>query len=221
VLLLAVACGEGPASDGEGFAQGGHAGADCELTYAAGHGDLFVTFDAGLDVVIRASFGGPEELVPPERVCVVVPRESYELAVSLGGVPASEGYAFLGANPGDPFWLLPQAPRAGMPWFGASTEDVPTAVFADDRVELSVTPADVPEGGHVAAWTTDAFGAPSAIFATATGKLSQGYSTGAHVHFNWAFTTGGTYTLAFAVVAERAGVRMASEPRSLRFLVER
>ena len=229
-LVLATSTGcadpaELPPNAAEAGAAGGPSNADrdCELSYSEGHADLFVVFDAGeLSWKIRSSFdlGAPETLVDPSEVCVVVPAASYALAQSMGGAPATEDFAFLGVPAGQAFWLLPQSPREGMPWLGASTEDVPVAVYDDDAIELTITAAGVPFGGALAAFSSGTFGAPSVIFATAIGKLAHSFRVGAHVHFNWVFTVAGSYELSFVVGAKRAGLRESSAPNRIRFLVE-
>jgi surface-anchored protein len=122
---------------------------------------------------------------------------------------------------GEAFWLLTQSPREGIPWFGASTEDVPPMFYDDDAVELVIVARDIPERGNLAAFSSGTFGAPSVIFATAAGKLTHSFRSGAHLHFNWAFTVEGTYDLSLAVVAHRAGVPEWSAPNHVRFQVRR
>lgn len=202
---------------------GGGGGEDeCEYLYDEGHGDLFITLDGGLGLRIRSAFGAgsAEILVEPSRVCVVVPPASYALTESMGGAPDSEAYAFLGVPPGEPFWLLPQTPRIGMPWFGASTEGVLHGVYDRDEVELVLEAVNGPDGAHVSVWSTDTFGAPSPLLSTALGRLTHVFSTGAHVHFNWAFSAAGTYLLSFRIRGERNGTEEESQPTPLRFLVE-
>jgi len=200
---------------------GGDEGEGCELTYDEGHGDLFVVFDDGLDLSIRSTFGtDPSEiLADTSRVCVIVPPASLALAQSMGGAPESSDYAFLGVSAGEPFWLLPATPRAGMPWFGASTEDVPAGRYAHDEVRVAITAVEMPEGGQVAAWSSSTFGVPSTIFSTATSSLAHSFPRGAHVHFNWAFSVAGTYTITFTVEGDRDGSPEVSPPSPLRFEV--
>lgn len=212
---------DGGSSDGADDAGAYDAGADCDRVYREGHGDLFISFAAMLDIAVRSSFGGSAEVpVAPESVCVIVPFESYELAESQGGVPDSDKYAFLGAAAGEPFWLLPQSPRAGMPWFGLSTEGVGATLFESGDLELTIVDVHMPDGANLAAWSSDTFGEPGPIFTTASGKLAHRFSVGAHVHFNWGFTSAGTYTVYFQVSGERGGVLEESTAHSLRFLVE-
>jgi surface-anchored protein len=198
-------------------------GEDCELSYTEGHGDVFVVFDRdppGLDWRLRSSFGAGagETLADASRVCVVVPAASRVLTQSMGGAPVSEDYAFLGVAPGDPFWLIPQTPREGMPWFGISTENVPQALFTGDEIEFVVTEIETPDGGNLSAWSSGTFGAPSPIFATTVGKLAHSFGAGAHVHFNWGFTVAGRYALRLEVAGRRDGVRRSAS-NVLTFLV--
>lgn len=193
----------------------------CEYAYREGHGDLFVVFDGSLDLAVRAAFGGPAEtLVEPERVCVFVPPESYALAEAMGGAPDDGAFAFLGVPAGQPFWYLPQTPREGLPWLGASTEGVPGAVYDRNELEIAIVPLAMPVGGNVSAWSTDTFGEPTPIYSTVTNVLTFPLLVGAHEHFHWAFTVAGTYTLSIVVRAARSGVVESSAPRQLRFVVD-
>jgi surface-anchored protein len=206
-----------------GAPTGGAGSDDCELTYGEGHGDLFVRFDRGLDLSVRSTFGSasPEILAETSRVCVLVPAASRALAESMGGAPESADYAFLGVSAGDPFWLLPATPRAGMPWFGASTEDVPAGRYDGNEVRVAIASIEMPTSGQFAAWSTSSFGVPSAMFSTATGMLTHFFPIGAHVHFNWAFSVSGTYVITFIVEGTHDGTSDLTPLSPLRFLVGR
>jgi surface-anchored protein len=212
----------GEAGGAGGAPDGGPLPDDCELLYTQGHGDLFIDYDAhGLSWGIRSSFGneGPEMVVDPARVCLVVPGASYELAQSAGGAPDAAEWVFLGLDPGDPFWLLPQAAREGMPWFGASTEDVPPNVYVGNKLTFELESIESPTGAHVSAWSSNTFGEPSVIFSTATARAEHDFSVGAHVHFNWAFTRAGLYKIAIVIRGLRDGEEEASAPSFLRVQV--
>lgn len=220
----AGAAGDGVSAAGAaGLGGGGAPGdEDCELLYTEGHGDVFVDFEDGLSVRVRAAFegGSTETVEPAERVCVVVSRASRELAESLGGAPEDARFGFLGLPTGEAFWLLPASPRAGMPWLGASTEAVPQGQYLDDQVTLTVE-VEAPAGGELAVWMAGTFGDPSVLWATATQKLAHTFSVGAHVHFNWAFTRPGRYALVLRARGATLGslAQDVSEPARLRFLV--
>jgi surface-anchored protein len=212
----------GTSEEGElGGASGAGGGEGCDFTYSEGHGDLYVRFDGALGLAIRSSFGSePSEiLADPSRVCVVVPGASYALAEAMGGAPDSPDYAFLGVDAGQPFWLLPATPRTGMPWFGASTEEVPLGRYMDDEVRLVIVATELPEGGQLAAWSTSTFGVPTTIFSTSSKALNHPFARGAHLHFNWAFSVAGTYTVTFRVEGRDEDGLQQSLASPLRFLV--
>lgn len=187
----------GAGSDAAGFA--GAAGAPesgCELVYEAGHADLFIHDEGGLRVSIRAAFAGAQETIEPApRVCVVVPRASYALAQSLGGVPDQPEFAFLGLPPSSAFWLLPATPRAGIPWLGASTESLLAGHYADEEVVLSLTLVERPAEAEVAVWSTSSLGSPLVLFASSSMTWQHAFPVGAHLHFNWSFTRPGDYAV--------------------------
>jgi surface-anchored protein len=205
------------ASGGE---SGEHGADECELRYTEGHGDLFIGYDAGLEISIRSAFGRTSEhLVDPARVCVIVPAASHALSLSLGGAPEGEEFAFLGLAAGEGFWMLPASPRPGMPWFGAATEAIPSGLYASDRVVLSITQVNTPIGGNVSVFATDPLGAPSLFYSTVTGARTHAFPSGAHLHFDWAFTLAGTYTLTFRAEGEHRGGLDESADTSVRFEV--
>jgi surface-anchored protein len=201
--------------------ESGENGADeCELRYTEGHGDLFIEYDAGLEISIRSAFGATsEQLVDPARVCVIVPAASHALSVSLGGAPEGEEFAFLGVAAGEAFWMLPASPRPGMPWFGAATEAIPSGLYASDRVVLSITQVETPPGGNVSVFATDPLGVPSLFYSTVSGALTHAFPSGAHLHFDWAFTLSGTYTLTFRAEGEHRGGLDVSADTSVHFEV--
>ena len=212
----------GAPAAGAGGAAGGDTGVDCELSYSEGHGDLFVRFEGGLDLAVRSTFGSapPEILAETSRVCVVVPPASRALVEAMGGAPDSDQFAFLGVSAGAPFWLLPATPREGVPWFGASTEDVPSGYYDGNELRLRIAALELPAGGQLAVWSTNTFGVPSVLFSTTTDVLTHAFPRGAHVHFNWAFSVAGTYAITFAVEAERAGTTEHMLAAPLRLLVQ-
>ena len=195
---------------------------ECEYRYTEGHGDLFVSFDGALRLKLRSAFdpNQGEILAEPESVCILVAEASRALAESYGGAPESEAFAFLGIPPGDAFWLLPEAPQVGIPWFGASTEGVPPTRYANEELHVTLAEVQAPEGGNVAVWTANFLGKPRPLFSTAEGELATRFVVGAHIHFNWSFSVAGEYRLAFRAEGTRTDGELDQSPLAhFRFLV--
>lgn len=200
----------------------GASAAACPLTYSEGHGDLyFVEALERLDLRLRSAFGGAsaESLQEPERVCIVVAASSLELTRARGGAPSSADYRFLGVPAGEPFWLLPQSPQNGIPWFGFSTEALATGHYVGDSVQLELALLSAPAGAHLAVWSTGALGAPELVFSTFEGVVVREFSVGAHLHFNWSFSHAGDYRLQFRARAEGLIGAIGSVSRQVRIQV--
>lgn len=102
-------------------------------------------------------------------------------------------------SPGDPLWILPQNPYLGVPYVGASAEGVPEGLFAEP---FAITLHEVEGPGHFILWQVDGRGAFTLWMDTRDGIDRTDrilLPAGAHAHFNWGFTTNGTYRLYFRV----------------------
>jgi surface-anchored protein len=121
-------------------------------------------------------------------------------------VPAS-GFSALGADPGDPVWILPQAQTPNITFLGYRTDDIDpteiTALFGTAFIGLKVTEvrgSGPDRGGFFSAYQTG-LGSPVFQYTSADG-LNSGdvvapIPLGAHAHFNWAFTKPGEYQVKF------------------------
>ncbi|HET9954320.1 MAG TPA: choice-of-anchor M domain-containing protein [Polyangiaceae bacterium] len=218
--LTTLACSGEPTRQDLGV--GSAPGAECELVYREGHGDLyFATHPTdGFHAYVRAALGGStrEELHALEQLCVVVPPASRERVNEFGGAPRGDAYAFLGIEAGKTFWLLPAASQAGLPWFGLSTEQVPSTSY----LELWMARVQGPPESQLSSWSTDALGNPSPIFSTALGLDSAQFAAGRHLHFNWAFSDEGLYRVEFQAYSRRVADDTIEESAKglLRFWVQ-
>lgn len=216
-LCTAYACSGASPSDADrvtAMPDGGHLAAvsidaavpeqRCELVLRSGHGDLYIGYApaVGPSLHVRAEFdpGTSEALYEPERVCIEVPRQTYEWAVEFGGRPAAEIWAFLGLETGQPFWFLPQVARTGAPWFGIAADSVPAPAVVRSW-QLLLSALEAPRGGELSLWVSDPFGNPSPLLSTVNGLVQTEVRSGSHAHFNWGFTRAGTYQAVFEVRA--------------------
>lgn len=206
---------------------GQDAGVPCTHWYAAGHGDLYVDYDpeaSTLQVSLRSELvpGEGERLYDPAEVCIMVPRSTYDRAVTSGGRPTGAAWDAVGVAASEPFWFLPQTPLAAVPWFGIAPEGVPSATFSANRVEVELVATVIPAGASSASWSTGSFGTPTFVFSTATGITSSLRIAASHDHVNWSFSRAGTYWLTFVARAARAsdGALVMSPPVTFRFEVE-
>lgn len=133
--------------------------------------------------------------------------------VTLPSIPP--GFEFIGATPGEPFWVLPQNPNPAILYLGISSE----AMSAGDLESLCAwNPqdprggADVPakwlrarlvdvrgpSGGNVSLWQSG-IGPPTVYFSTHVDGVDAAdvihTLAGGHGHMNWAFTRPGLYEI--------------------------
>jgi surface-anchored protein len=128
--------------------------------------------------------------------CVVICPESMKFTLP-GGTPLG--------NEGDPLWILPQNPYAGVPYVGASAEQISTGVF-NDPLTIQLTRLEGP--GQFMLWQAGSFGDFDVKMDTRDGISAADAVTilvGGHAHYNWGFTTSGVYRACFQVSGVRVG----------------
>jgi surface-anchored protein len=128
--------------------------------------------------------------------CVVVCPESMKFTLP-GGTPLGDEGATL--------WILPQNPYAGVPYVGASAEEVPAGVF-NGPFTLQLTRLEGP--GHFILWQAGAFGNFDIQMDTRDGIDTNDHLSlpvGGHAHYNWGFTTSGVYRAYFQASGVRVG----------------
>jgi surface-anchored protein len=135
-------------------------------------------------------------------------------------VPDDPDFAFLGANPGDTVWVLPQVFDPGRLSVGVSAEGISDGTFAiyyepDPRVHseapwVKLTLVDVRGPGDVSVWQNDGFGRPVVWMTTSDGITADDavfiYS-GRDSDFNWGFTAQGIYEIDVVASAYLPGER--------------
>lgn len=100
-------------------------------------------------------------------------------------------------NEGDPLWILPQNPYPNTPYVGVSSEAIPPGAFQDP---LTIELKQINGPGHFLLWQADAWGNFLIRMDTRDGIGDNDRLTipvGGHAHYNWGFTTNGTYRLYF------------------------
>jgi len=185
------------------------------ITVDTYHTDFDVSFQpSGWDVVI--SYEGPSPSVTHQDLC---PEEAllYGNAKSrwlLPSIPA--GFGFIGAKPGQPFWILPQNAGTGALPLGLSTEKADTgrlcrwnphdsrgAANDDLWFEVRLINVHAPADANFALWQADGVHPPVVFMSTHDWGITDQnvcyISAGSHVHLNWGFTQPGLYALDFRI----------------------
>ncbi len=198
---------------------------DLNLPYSGCQWNLAVSHD---DLPPTPENPDGDRLIDPEDALIYVnPNARF----NLPSIPA--GFEFIGATPGEDFWILPQSQNPNVLWIGTQSEDSMTpadlAALApwnpgDPRAGADVTSkwfrlqlVDVrgPADGHFSWWQTDFSGTPVVYMSTFDGGVTEEdvyhEFAGGHQHMNLGFTKPGLYEVDFQVSTYLVG--QLNEPR--------
>jgi len=123
---------------------------------------------------------------------------------------------------GEPLWVLPQTQNPAVLYVGLSGDALPRGVF-ETEVALRLLAVEGP--GEFFLWQAGAFGEFEVWMNSADGISAEDLvlvPALSHGHFNWGFTTNGTYDVVLEAVGQRLGVATndVSLPTAWRFEVE-
>ncbi|QIQ01074.1 choice-of-anchor M domain-containing protein [Streptomyces liangshanensis] len=183
------------------------------ITLSAGHVDVvdIAYEDGALELGLHdETTGTPVERDPAEVTLRVKPEARTQ-------VPANRAYAFLGAA-GAPVWILPQTSNPNLLFAGWAAHEVPTGVFQNNSVRLTLASVSGPADVSVYDVT---LGTPVKKFDSGDGLPDTVVATaGEHHHTNWAFEAAGTYTLTFRASGTLTdGTTVTSAPVAYHFTV--
>lgn len=180
---------------------------DVATPYQGGAWRVFINHD---DVP-----GGTE--IDPEEALLYA---NVEARFQLASIPP--GFEFIGAQPNEVFWILPQSPDPDVLYLGMSTEAMSAGDIArictwnpgasahgadvDARwIRVNVLDVRGPPGGHFSMWQTAGPGSPRVHYSTFSGGITGDdvfyILAGAHAHMNWAFTKPGLFEVDVQVSA--------------------
>ncbi|GAA0621868.1 TIGR03773 family transporter-associated surface protein [Kribbella sandramycini] len=177
---------------------------------------LHPTYDgAALKLATRIGTGDYRAADPANLVFNLEDRGSAR--TELPDLPA---FAFLGA-PGSTVFIAPESQDPELIWPGWDTETLPTGVFRDDSIELTLLSAEGPGAVEVFFNYDEFSGTVPRLFSS----VDPAYRTlrqpvGRHVHANWSFSALGTYTLTFqATATTTTGTHLTSPPTTYTWAV--
>jgi surface-anchored protein len=119
---------------------------------------------------------------------------------------------------GDPLWILPQSPYAGVPYVGVSAERLPAGSFTDP---LSIRLTRVEGPGHLLVWQSTGLGGFDLKIDSRDGiSLADRFtpSVGGHEHHNWGFTASGIYRVYFQASGACSGQSTNTESAETPFI---
>lgn len=193
--------------------------------HIADQGERRVVRQGHLDFGPMLLDGEFDYLIRDDAVTPPVWRHTNDTLIVLGqaaqqNLPDDDSYSFVGAEPGQTVWAVPQNQIAGVPWLGWNTQ----APSLQDAVERGVTisyEGHRGDGSLTAFLQNGGFGEPQTLFTSAESEGQEVWvDLNTHTHMNWVFTEPGVHLVRLKISAEPAG---GGEPleatHTLRFLV--
>jgi hypothetical protein len=179
------------------------------------HTDIEVPFTQfGWDISVASdepdSLLGEENISPQDALLYV----NENARIMLSSIP--QGFEFIGAKPGETFWVLPQSEGSGALPLGLCAEEADIsrlcdwdpndsrgANTADKWFEVKIVDVRGPADANFSMWQADAIHPPVVFVCTTEGGLTDDdvfyISAGSHTHLNWGFTKSGLYEVDFQV----------------------
>lgn len=134
-------------------------------------------------------------------------------------VPDDPAYAFIGADPGSPVWVIPQTQNPDVVWLGWNTQDPEVMQAIDRGITLSLTGVQGP--GVVTTYLqSGSFGEPQVLFDSRVPDAQSAWvDVNTHTHANWVFTEPGVYLLRLQADADLIDGSHVSDSQVVRFAV--
>lgn len=219
VGIVALALGTAPALAADDPALDQTVGADEEASTESavidtGHVDIGPRMvDGQWSVALRDDSGAHPVWRDPDRTVLRVSD------AALMAAPTGSDYAFMGAQAGEQYYVVPQTQNPNVVWLGWNTQD-PGVVSAIDR-GATMRIGSVSGPGRTWMFLQDGtFGKPRLLVDGQSGQAQDVWvDASTHVHANWVFTAPGVYTAALTFSARTTDGRQVSASTTLRFAV--
>ena len=219
VGIIALALGTAPARAADDPALDQTVAADEEAStestvIGTGHVDIGPRMvDGQWRVALRDDSGAHPVWRDPDRTVLRVSDAALMVA------PTGSDYAFMGAQAGEQYYVVPQTQNPDVVWLGWNTQD-PGVVSAIDR-GATMRIGSVSGPGRTWMFLQDGtFGKPRLLVDGQSGQAQDVWvDASTHVHANWVFTAPGVYTAALTFSARTADGQQLSASTTLRFAV--
>lgn len=134
-------------------------------------------------------------------------------------VPDDPAYAFLGAAPSAPVWVVPQTQNPDAVWVGWNTQDAEVMQSIDRGITLSLIGVEGP-GTLTAYLQSGTFGEPEVLWDSRNPDAQPLWvDVNTHTHANWVFTEPGTYLVGLRAEADLVDGTSVSDTQYVRFTV--
>ena len=219
VGIIALASGTAPALAADDPALEQTVGADEEASTESavidtGHVDIGPRMvDGQWRVALRDDSGAHPVWRDPDRTVLRVSD------AALMAAPTGSDYAFMGAQAGEQYYVVPQTQNPDVVWLGWNTQD-PGVVSTIDR-GATMRIGSVSGPGRTWMFLQDGtFGKPRVLVDGQSGQAQDVWvDASTHVHANWVFTAPGVYTAALTFSARTTDGQQLSASTILRFAV--
>lgn len=219
VGIIALALGTAPARAADDPALDQTVAADEEAStesavIGTGHVDIGPRMvDGQWSVALRDDSGAHPVWRDPDRTVLRVSD------AALMAAPTGSDYAFMGAQAGEQYYVVPQTQNPDVVWLGWNTQD-PGVVSAIDR-GATMRIGSVAGPGRTWMFLQDGtFGKPRLLVDGQSGQAQDVWvDASTHVHANWVFTAPGVYTAALTFSARTTDGQQLSASTTLRFAV--
>lgn len=219
VGIIALALGTAPARAADDPALDQTVAADEEASTESavidtGHVDIGPRMvDGQWGVALRDDSGAHPVWRDPDRTVLRVSD------AALMAAPTGSDYAFMGAQAGEQYYVVPQTQNPDVVWLGWNTQD-PGVVSAIDR-GATMRIGSVAGPGRTWMFLQDGtFGKPRLLVDGQSGQAQDVWvDASTHVHANWVFTAPGVYTAALTFSARTTDGQQVSASTTLRFAV--
>ena len=219
VGIIALALGIVPARAADDPALDQTVAADEEAStesavIGTGHVDIGPRMvDGQWSVALRDDSGAHPVWRDPDRTVLRVSD------AALMAAPTGSDYAFMGAQAGEQYYVVPQTQNPDVVWLGWNTQD-PGVVSAIDR-GATMRIGSVSGPGRTWMFLQDGtFGKPRLLVDGQSGQAQDVWvDASTHVHANWVFTAPGVYTAALTFSARTTDGQQLSASTTLRFAV--
>ena len=219
VGIIALALGTAPARAADDPALDQTVAADEEAStesavIGTGHVDIGPRMvDGQWSVALRDDSGAHPVWRDPDRTVLRITD------AALMAAPTGSDYAFMGAQAGEQYYVVPQTQNPDVVWLGWNTQD-PGVVSAIDR-GATMSIGSVAGPGRTWMFLQDGtFGKPRLLVDGQSGQAQDVWvDASTHVHANWVFTAPGVYTAALTFSARTTDGQQLSASTTLRFAV--
>ncbi|SNS60586.1 surface-anchored protein [Micrococcales bacterium KH10] len=185
----------------------------------AGHVDMGPKYDDGVwtmmihDDVAKADANATSVWRHPDETVFHVLDQS-ELQI-----PDDPIYSFIGPEPGESVWVIPQTQNPDVVWLGWNTQDPEVMTTIDRGITLSLDGVQGP--GDVSVYLqSGTFGEPQVLWDSRQPEVQPLWvDVNTHTHANWAFTEPGVYLMQVRADADLLDGSQVSDTQVLRFAV--